>query len=313
VYQNLTLVEQNHPDLVAIFGADHIYRMDVREMVRFHQEQEAEVSVAALPVPLKEASAFGIIATEPDGRIREFQEKPEQPSPMPADPTRAFASMGNYLFNTKVLVEALKEARERGEHDFGKHVLPRLMHTHRLFAYDFTTSTVPGVKSYEEQGYWRDVGSIDAYFAAHQDVLGLEPRFDAFNPQWPIYSSYYPGPVAKIISGQIENSIFAAGTVVNGAKVRNSVIRREVVLEPDVELEDCIIMDFVRIKRGARLRQVIVDRFNTIEAHSQIGFDPDADRRLYHVTPSGVVVMPMGQVGKYARSAASGYERGYEE
>lgn len=298
VCQNINLIEQHAPDLVAVFGADHIYRMDIRQMVGFHQSRDADATVAALPVPLAEASAFGVIATDTEGRVEAFQEKPEQPAPMPTDPTRAYASMGNYLFNAELLVEALHQARQRGENDFGRHVLPRLMHSHRLFAYNFAENTIPSIKPYEELAYWRDVGTIEAYFAANQDVLGLEPRFDAFNPRWPIYSSSYQGPVAKIISGNISNSIFAAGTVVNGASVSNSIVRHEVMLEKDVQLQDCIIMDSVRIRRGARLRRVIVDRYNTIKPGVQIGFDPNQDRERYHVSPSGIVVIPPGRPGK---------------
>jgi glucose-1-phosphate adenylyltransferase len=297
VYQNLNLILDHGPDLVAVFGADHIYRMDLRQMVAFHRESRADVSVAALPVPRSEARAFGIIATDEDGRIREFQEKPQNPAPMPGRPECAYASMGNYLFNTEVLVSALREGHERDEHDFGKNVLPRLAASHRVHAYDFSANTIPGTKEYEEPAYWRDVGTIEAYFAAHKDVLGLQPRFDAFNPQWPIYSSNYQGPVAKIISGNIVNSILGAGSIVNGAAVRNSVIRREVYLEEDVEIEDSILMDYVRIGRGSRLRRVIVDRYNTIAAATSIGFDPTRDRSTYHVTESGIIVVPRGQFG----------------
>ncbi|MDD5329705.1 MAG: glucose-1-phosphate adenylyltransferase [Sulfuricella sp.] len=297
VHQNLDLIYLHRPDMVAVFGADHIYRMDIRQMVAFHQAQKADVTVAALPVPIADASSFGVIAADPDGRVRDFQEKPVNPSAMPGDPSRAYASMGNYLFNTDVLVAALEEAHKKQEHDFGKHVLPRLKETNKVYAYDFSTNVVPGIKASEEPAYWRDVGTIEAYFAAHMDVLGLQPRFDAFNTSWPIYSSNYQGPVAKFVSGRIENSIFAGGTMVNGASVRNSVVRREVVLEEDVELDECIIMDYVVIKRGSRLRRVIVDRYNVLEENTRIGFDPVADRNRYQVSESGITIVPAGRRG----------------
>lgn len=297
VYQNLNLIYQHRPDLIAVFGADHIYRMDIRQMVNFHLERGADATVAALPVPIEQSSSFGIIAAEADGRIREFQEKPAQAAPMPSDPKRAYASMGNYLFSCNVLIEALEEAHRNGENDFGHHILPRLTRTHGVYAYDFSTNRVPGLKPYEDQSYWRDVGTIDTYFNAHQDVLGEQPCFDAFNLQWPIYSSNYQGPIAKILSGKIENSILAGGTVVKGASVRNSVVRREVILEDGVELEDCIIMDYVCIKRGSKLRRAIVDRYNVIEPGTRIGYDADADRQRYVVTPSGIVVVPAGRRG----------------
>jgi glucose-1-phosphate adenylyltransferase len=307
VYQNISLIEEHAPDLVAVFGADHIYRMDLQQMIQYHRRQEADVTISALPVPIQEARSFGVMATDPHSRITEFQEKPPVPTPMPGRPDHAFASMGNYLFNTGVLLEGLRAAKGRGETDFGHHVLPSLLQTHRLYAYDFSTNRVPGIKSYEEQVYWRDVGNIDAFFDAHKDVLGLEPRFDAFNPQWPIYSSNYQGPVARVIGGDIRNTLLGAATVVSdGVRIRNSIIRREAVIEEQVELEDCIVMDYVRIGRGAKLRRVIVDRHNHIEPGTSIGFDLAEDSRRYTVSTGGVVVVPMGKIGYFARDS-----RGY--
>lgn len=301
VYQSLSLMDMHRPDLVAVFGADHIYRMDVQQMVRFHCEKDADVSVAALPVPIGQASEFGIIETDLMQRICGFQEKPKQAKPMPNDPTRAYASMGNYLFKASVLRTTLEEAHQRGETDFGHHVLPRLAKTHRVFAYDFTTNEVPGTKPYEEKGYWRDVGTLDAYFEAHLDVLGLEPRFDAFNPQWPIFSSHYQGPTARVVSGNLNNVMMGAATIIDGANIRNSILRREVVVEPGADIENCVIMDFVRVERGAKLRNVIVDRHNVIPAGTEIGFDLARDREKYHVTEGGLVIVPLGDVRFYSR------------
>lgn len=307
VYQNLNLVEQYSPDVVAVFGADHVYRMDISQMVAFHLESSADATIAAVPVPIGQASAFGIITADRDGRVREFLEKPAHPPSMPDDPDRAYASMGNYLFKTEVLLSALREAHRRGESDFGHHVLPSLLETHRLFAYDFSHNTVPGTKRYEQLAYWRDIGDIDIYFAAHQDLLGPEPRFDLFNPRWPIFSSNYGGPGARVIHGNIHHSVLAAGTLINGAAVRNCVIHREVIIEEGADLADCIIMDYVLIKRGARLRRVIVDRYNTIEADAVIGYDPDQDRARYHVTPAGITVIPEGHCGSHMISFMENY------
>jgi glucose-1-phosphate adenylyltransferase len=297
IYQNMNLIEHHNPEVVAVFGADHVYRMDVRQMLAFHRERCADVTVAALPVPVERASAFGIVSTENDGRIREFIEKPARAPDMPGQPGMAYASMGNYLFDTKVLKVALEEAREQGGTDFGRHVLPRLVATRRLYAYDFATNSVPGVKPYEEAGYWRDVGSLDAYFEAHQDLLGAEPRFDAFNPHWPIQSGSYVGPVARILGGTIENSMVASGSRIESAVVRNSVLRYDVRIDPGAEIEDCVIMDHVHVKRGARLRRVIVDRYNTIEEGERIGHDPTADARRFTVSPGGIVVVPRAESG----------------
>jgi glucose-1-phosphate adenylyltransferase len=297
IYQNVNLIEQHDPAVVAVFGADHVYRMDLRQMLAFHRERRAEVTVAALPVPVERASSFGIIGAEKDGRIREFLEKPDHPPTMPGRAGHAYASMGNYLFDTEVLKVALEEAREQGGTDFGRHVLPRLVGARRLYAYDFTTNSVPGVKPYEEVGYWRDVGSLDAYFDAHQDLLGAQPRFDAFNPEWPIQSGSYVGPVARILGGTIDNSMVASGSRIESAIVRNSVLRYDVRIDPGAEVEDCVIMDHVHVKRGARLRRVIVDRYNTIEEGERIGYDAATDARRFTVSPGGIVVVPRAQSG----------------
>lgn len=211
VYQNLHLIERHRPDLVAIFAADHIYRMDVRQMVRFHVERTADVSIAAVPVPVEKASPFGIIVTSPDGRVTDFQEKPERPTPIPTDPGRAYASMGNYLFNPRVLVELLEQAHRHCETDFGRHVLPRARCSHRAFAYDFTSNHVPGVLPHEERGYWRDVGNIETYMAARQDVSGLKPRFSLVNHEWPICARSYRRRAAKLEHRTIRTGARATG------------------------------------------------------------------------------------------------------
>jgi glucose-1-phosphate adenylyltransferase len=313
VYQNRELILRHKPDMVAVFGGDHIYRMDIRQMVRFHREREADVTVSALPVPIQQASDFGIIGTNPQGLIQTFQEKPASPTPMPDNPEFAFASMGNYLFNTVALLEGLETARQHGETDFGHHVLPRLMRSHQLYAYDFGSNRIPGIKAHEDPNYWRDVGNIDAYFEAHHDVLGLEPIFDAFNPQWPIYSSNYQGPVARIIGGKVENTLLGAAAVISdGVKIKNSIVRREAFIEEGVELEDCIIMDYVRIGKGAKLRRTIVDRHNHIEPGARIGFDRAEDEKRYTVSPGGVVVVPLGKIDFFARES-HGEGPGYSE
>ncbi len=292
VYQNLNLIEPHNPDLVAVFGADHVYRMNVRDMAAFHADRNADVTVSALPVPIAEASSFGVIDTDDDGRIREFLEKPADPPPMPGNAARSYASMGNYLFRTDVLIEALQEAKERGEKDFGRDVLPRMIRSHRVYAYDFATSRVPGLRPYEEPAYWRDVGTLDAYYDANMDTLGLQPRINLFNWRWPILSRDYQGPVASIVKAEIANSDIAAGTLLHDVKVSNSIIRREVVLEEGAEIEDSIIMDYSIVRRGARIRRAIVDRYNVVGEGDRIGFDLAADRARHHVTDSGIVVVP---------------------
>ena len=296
VYQNLELLQGHAPALVVVFGADHIYRMDVRAMIEFHRARRADVTVAALPVPLAAASAFGIVDCDADGRIRSFTEKPTDPAPMPGDPTQALVSMGNYIFETDVLVDALRQSHARGEKDFGRDVLPQLARTHRVFAYDFMQNRVPGVRRQEDRTYWRDVGTVDAYFDATMDTLGPAPRFNLFNPKWPIRSSSYQAPAAHILEGRIERSQIGTGTLIRGGTIRESVIRREVLIEDDVVLDRCIVMDYCAIRRGTRLRNTIVDRYNTLAPGTRIGYEPAADRARYHVTEGGVVVVPMAPV-----------------
>ena len=186
VYQHLDLLQAHSPDLVAVFAADHIYRMDVRQMVDFHRSRNAEVTVSALAVPVDKARNFGVLTAAADGRVREFQEKPKQPQPIPGNPRLAYASMGNYLFEPQVLERVLQEARKLGEVDFGRDVLPRVCQASRVYAYDFAENAVPGVQDYEERAYWRDVGTLSALAAAQQDAMGPRPRFNLWNSRWPI-------------------------------------------------------------------------------------------------------------------------------
>lgn len=197
VARNLEIIERHRPDLVAVFAADHVYRMDIRQMAEFHLRSRAQVTVAAVPVPLRQASAFGVIVAEADGRIRDFQEKPERPAPMGTNPDQAFASMGNYLFAPEVLSDLLREAEAVHGTDFGRHVLPAAAGSHRSFAYDFSCNHVPGLLDCEERNYWRDVGTLQAYLAARGDTLGPAPAFSMANPAWPIRGSETPARVRQ--------------------------------------------------------------------------------------------------------------------
>ena len=292
VFQNADLIHQHSPQLVIIFGADHIYRMDIRQMIDFHIERRALVTVAARPVPIEQASSFGVIVTDDAGRIVGFQEKPKKPTPMPTDPTRAYVSMGNYIFNKDILLEALGKAQRKKQHDFGAHVIPDLVETGKVFAYDFATNTIPGTMPYEEEGYWRDVGTIAAIFDAHMDMLGNSPLFELDNRQWPIHPSGYEGPATKILRGDIRNSMIAEGCVIHKAKIRNSFIRSGVTIEDDVSVEDSLIMDHVTLKKGCKLKKVIVDKMNVIDEGVEIGFAPEKDRFRCHIDSSGIAIVP---------------------
>ncbi len=292
VFQNLNLIRQHNPELVIVFGADHIYRMDIRQMIDFHLERNAQVTVAARPIPICEASLYGIIDAGDDGSIKSFVEKPKNPPPMPKDPNKAYCSMGNYIFNTDSLIQALIQAERNKEYDFGKHVIPNLLNAgKKLFAYDFETNIIPGSKPYEELGYWRDVGTIKAFWDAHQDMLREKPLFEIKNELWPIRPSRNELPAMKILGGEIINSIIAEGTVINKSKIINSVIRRGVVIEEDVEVRDSIIMDYVVLKKGCNLNKVVIDAYNVIEENVHIGHDVKKPYWRAHLDPSGITVI----------------------
>jgi len=295
VLQNLNLIDDFNPDVLAIFGADHIYRMDVNQMLTFHQQSGAEVTVAARPVRVEDASSFGVLGVDRHGRVVDWAEKPPQPTPMPDDPARALVSMGNYLFSRQALVDALLvDARRSTDHDFGRSIIPELVPTGRVFAYDFQKNEVPGVKPYEEPGYWRDVGTIESYWEAHMDLLGESPRFDLDNRYWPIRTGTHAGPPARFIGGEVENAQVAEASLVKRATIRNSILGRSVWVNEGAVIEDSIVMDYTTVGKGARLRRAIIDRFNIIPADSEIGFDPALDRRRYHLDASGLVVVPRG-------------------
>lgn len=305
VYHNLNLIRDFAPDLIAVFGADHIYRMDINQMIRFHVEKGADVTVAALPVPLHAASGFGIVEADHNDRVTGFEEKPKQPKPMPQDPDHAYSSMGNYLFDTDLLVKVLEEdASKPGTHDFGRDIIPRLIKKHRVMAYNFLDNIVPGIKSYEERGYWRDVGTLDAYWQAHMDMLGCSPVLDLRNLEWPVLTDTFDGPTASFGRATIEDSLIGQGSLVIDSKIRRSVIGRNVRIEHGAEIDECVILDGVKIGSKARLRRVIVDRYNAIPDSTEIGLLSEADRNLYHTTDSGLVVVPRGlSGGKYGFNA----------
>jgi glucose-1-phosphate adenylyltransferase len=294
VFQNISVMRELNPELVIVFGADHVYRMDVRQMIDFHLTKDASVTVAARPVPIEQASAFGVIVTDSENRVIGFQEKPKKPTPMPDDPGRAYVSMGNYIFNKDAMIDSLGKAQKRKQHDFGAHVIPSLVESGKVFAYDFATNIIPGTSDYEEKGYWRDVGTIAAFYDAHMDMLGEFPKFELDNSAWPIHHSGSEGPAAKILKGDIRNSIVAEGTVIHKAKIRNSVIRSGVMIENGVTVENSIIMDRVTLRKGCHLKNVIVDKLNVIDEGETIGFEMEKDRFRCHIDPSGIALIPKG-------------------
>jgi glucose-1-phosphate adenylyltransferase len=310
VYQNLNLIRDFAPDIVAVFGADHIYRMDVSQMIRVHQQQKADVTVAALPVPIHAASNFGIIEVAKTGgmeRIVGFEEKPQQPKAMPTDPERAYSSMGNYLFRSDTLLHILEhDARRAGSHDFGRDILPSLLRSHRVIAYNFLHNEISGLKPYEERGYWRDVGTLDSYWQAHMDIVGDEPILDLANRAWPILTASSDAPPASLVRSQLDHALVGQGSQVRESVIRRSVIGRNVLIGPGSEIEDSVVMDGAIVGAKAHLRRVIADRFNVIPDGTELGINVSSDRKRYHVTRSGLVVLPRGSSAAGQARAASG-------
>lgn len=296
VYHNINLIEDYGPELVAVFGADHIYRMDISQMIQAHHAHAADVTVAARPVPIHAAKGFGIITVNRNGRIVAFDEKPKQPKPMPEDPEQALSSMGNYLFKTDVLLDALEQDASRpGSHDFGRDIIPHLIRSHHVQAYNFIENRIPGLKPYEIQGYWRDVGTLESYWQAHLDLLGESPIFDLRNPAWPILTDTFDGPTASMVRSHIDDSMIGQGSHIVEADIRRSIIGRNVTIEAGAKIEECVILDGVHIGGKCRLQRVIADRFNMIPSGTEIGRDQALDRRRFQYSKGGLVVLSRGQ------------------
>jgi len=298
IHQNINLIEQAEPHLVVIFGADHIYRMNIREMIEFHVDKGAQVTISAIPVEKEQASEFGVIETNEDGAILGFHEKKPDAPTMPGDPNRVYASMGNYIFSTKLLLDELRAdgLNEHSSHDFGRDILPNLIGRADMFAYDFQTNRIPG----DVVGapiYWRDVGTLDAYFEASMDLRSVSPELNLYNRTWPLRTAGYSDPPAKFIfdyegrRGQALNSIVSGGSILSGGMVRGSVIGRGVRIHSNAYVEDSIIFDNCDIGRRAKIRRAILDKNVRVAEDTTIGYDLERDRELYHVTDSGIVVV----------------------
>ncbi len=304
IYQSLNLVYDDRPDHVVVFGADHVYRMDPRQMVEQHIAAGAGVTVAGIRVPRSEATAFGVIRTAPDGRrIEEFLEKPADPPGLPDDPDSTFASMGNYVFTTEALLEAVhQDAGDEGSvHDMGGNIIPMLVAQGGAEVYDFRDNEVPGSTD-RDRGYWRDVGTLDSYYDAHMDLISVHPVFNLYNRQWPILTSLPPVPPAKFVfdepgrRGQAIDSLVSPGVIVSGGCVRTSVLSPGVFVHSGAEVTGGVLMNGVDIGRRARVGRVILDKNVVVEPGARIGLDPAADRaRGLHVTEGGVTVVGKGE------------------
>ncbi|CAL9355724.1 glucose-1-phosphate adenylyltransferase [Streptomyces sp. DH-12] len=297
ILQSLNLIHDERPEYVAVFGADHVYRMDPRQMLSQHIESGAGVTVAGIRVPRAESSAFGVITPGSDGRtVERFLEKPADPPGLADDPDCVFASMGNYIFTTKALVEALQRDAEdeNSVHDMGGSILPQLTERGEAHLYDFGTNHVPGETS-RDQGYWRDVGTLDAYYDAHMDLIAERPAFNLYNRQWPIYTHSGQLSPARFNAGGIAGeSIISAGCLIRG-QVTRSVLSPGVVVDPGAVVQGSVLHDNVHIGRGAVVRGAVLDKNVEVPPGATIGVNPERDAELYTVSRGGVIALGKGQ------------------
>ncbi len=300
VYQCQNVISDEEPDHVCVFGGDHVYKMDVRQMLAAHNAREAEVTVAAIAVPLAEASAFGVLEVDEDWRILRFHEKPANPPAIPGQPNLALASMGNYIFRSQVLLERLEQdaARDNSLHDFGHDILPMMVdRADSVFAYDFLTNLVPGEPL---QGYWRDIGTVDSYYDAHMDLVAVAPQFNLYNQRWPVRTGINHDPPAKFVFndestarvGTATESIVSLGCVISGGRIHRSVLGNRCRVNSFSELDGCVLLGNIDIGRHAKLKRVIVDKHVRIPEGMQIGYDLEKDRERFFVSDGGVVVIP---------------------
>jgi len=304
VYQNINLILDENPEYTYVFGGDHIYKMEVSQMLAFHIQKKADVTIAVRPVPRDEAQSFGIIEVDRDMRVIGFQEKHSEPKHMPGEPNKFLASMGNYIFTTPVLMEAVTADAmiASSGHDFGKNIIPSIVPSARVFAYDFLTNMVPGEPE-GSRGYWRDVGSIESYFKASMDLVAVTPLFNLYNEEWPIRTVTSHLPPAKFVfadeeprrMGMALDSLVAEGCILSGGEINRCILFPKVRINSYAFIQDSILMHGVNIGRHCRIQRAIVDKSVDIPPKTDIGYDLQRDKkRGFTVTDSGIVVIPKG-------------------
>ena len=300
IFQSFNLIYDDQPDHIVVFGADHVYRMDPRQMVEQHIETKTAVTVAGIRVPRNEASSFGIIDADEHGKIRAFLEKPADPPGLVDSPDESYASMGNYVFTTEALIESLRTdaGEEASIHDMGGSIIPMLTKDGTARVYDFADNDVPGATD-RDRHYWRDVGTIDAYYDANMDLVAVHPVFNLYNRQWPIFTDTPQLPAAKFIEGGLaQESIVAPGSILAGSTVRHSVVFPGVTVLQGAYVEGSVLMPGTRVEAGAVVRRAILDKNVQVPAGAHIGVDPELDRQRYHVSDGGVVVLGKGELAQ---------------
>ena len=301
IYQKLTLIKEVNAEYVCVFGGDHIYKMDVRQMLNYHIKNKAELTVSAIPRPANEASTFGIIEVDKEWRIKGFEEKPKKPKHIPGRPDMSLVSMGNYIFNTSVLLEEVTaDAKKKdSRHDFGRDIIPSIQKKRRLFAYNFARNKVPGMTP-AEKGYWMDVGSLDAYWQASMDLVAVSPVFNLYNSEWPIRTYYHPCPPAKFVFADKErervgiatDSIVSEGCIISGGQINRSILSPQVRINSYSYVTESILMEGVNVGRHTKIRRAIIDKYVDIPSGAEIGYNLKEDKKRFYVTESGIVVVP---------------------
>lgn len=301
VYQNIYSIEKENPDLVLILAGDHIYKMDYRHMLHAHIENDAEITIGAVEVPRSKASEYGVLQVDERGRVINFQEKPKEPPPLPGNPSLSYASMGIYVFTTSVLYETLSEDAQNPEsqHDFGKDIIPRNVGKRRIFAFNFIDENKKAAK------YWRDVGTIDAYYEASMDLVSVSPEFNLYDTEWPIRTAPLVAPPPKFVFAQefpggrfgiAVDSMVSPGCIISGGRVQNSILSPNVRINSYSDVRDSILFENVNVGRNARIRRAIIDKDVKVPEGMEIGYHLEADRKRFTVTDSGIVVISKGEI-----------------
>jgi glucose-1-phosphate adenylyltransferase len=300
IYQNIYTIVRDNREFVLILAGDHIYKMDYSRMLRFHLDREADVTVGAVEMPAAHCTQFGVLQTDPEKRIIDFQEKPDQPATVPGRPDVIYASMGIYLFSREVLLEELiPTVTERVGSDFGQHILPSVVGRRAVFAYEFED------QNRRDSPYWRDIGTLDAFYEANMDLVSVDPQFNLYDSYWPVRTYQRQFPPAKTVfadpgegarRGEVLDSLVCSGCIVSGGRARRSILSPCVRINSYAQVEDSVLMESVEVGRHARIRRAIIDKYCKIQPNTVIGYDLEADRRRFVVTDGGVVVIPSSRI-----------------